>query len=381
MLNKNLDAIVKAYNDGKRGIILEGSSRSGKTWSAIDFLMAISGLLEGDIVVNIVKETFAGFKTTLYNDFDKRLPMLGLESPTANVKNVSSFKIFDVKYNFMGADQPAKYLGAGCDFFYINEALTIQRAIFDQLEQRCERFWIMDYNPAVSDHWIFNLAKRDDVVFVHSTMLDNPFIPYWSKQKILSYEPTQKNISAGTADDFMWTVYGLGLRASPQGVIFKNVTYIDRFPDEYETISYGLDFGFTNSPTAIVKAGKNGQDLYLESLFYTPCDNAHDLSQIIKQLIGNASICADSASPLMISELRKLGITVYPARKPPGSVNFGIDFLKQHKIHIVRNADFRREQENYKWREVNGIALNEPVDAFNHLWDATRYAIVTKFRY
>lgn len=380
-INKNLDAIVKAYTEGKSGIVLEGGSRSGKTWSAMDFLLAVAANMKQPTVINIVKETYAGFKTTLFNDFNVRIPQFGLISPMANVKDVSSFNLFSTKFNLMGADQPSKYHGAGCDFFYINEALTISQQIFDQLEMRCTRFWIMDYNPSVSDHWIFNkLAKRDDVVFVHSTLLDNPFIGKKEKAKIRGYEPTPENIANGTADDYMWEVYGLGKRASPQGLIFKNVEWIDSFPDDCDQTSYGMDFGYTNSPTAVVKCGKVGNTLYLQKLFYTPVDNSGDLSGVLKPIVGDNHIWADSADPGMIAELRRLGVMALAVKKFPGSVKFGIDFLKSHKLVLVRDNDVRREQENYKWREVGGISLNEPVDDFNHFWDACRYACVSSFR-
>jgi phage terminase large subunit len=380
-LNKNLEEILKAYNSGKRGIVLEGSSRSGKTISALDFFFSYAVKIHRPTTVNFIKETYSGFKTTLYNDFNWRLPYFGLRSPTETVREVPSFNIYDTKFNMMGADQPSKYHGAGSDFFYINEALTVPKSIFDQLEMRCNYFWIMDYNPSVSDHWIFNLEKRSDVVFVHSTILDNPHIPYPQKLKILSYEPTPTNIEAGTADDFMWKVYGLGLRASPQGVIFPNVEWIDSFPTDIDQIAYGMDFGHTNSPTTIVKCGKNGKNLYFESLFYTPCDNTDELSQILAGILGDEYVCADSAEPGMISEIRRNGIAIAACKKFPGSIKFGIDFLKSHKIHLVRNVNVRKEQENYHWKTINGIALNDPIDDFNHFWDAARYGSVASFRH
>lgn len=381
--NPNLVTLEKSFREGKRGVVMEGSSRSGKTWSAIDFIIWLCSTFD-NTTINIVKETYNGFKTTLYDDFDRRLgmyPHLGKYNPFQRLKEVQSFKIFGNKINLIGADQPSKFHGAGCDFFYINEAIPVQQAIFDQLEMRCRRFWFIDYNPSVSDHWIFNrLGKRDDVVFFHSTMLNNPYISFWEKKKIQGYEPTPENIEAGTADDYMWNVYGLGLRASPQGLIFPNVTWIDEFPDDVEEVNYGMDFGHTNSPTAIAKVGKNGQNIYLEKLFYFPCDDPKTLSEIIKKLIGDNHIWADSAEPGMIADLRLKGIVCLAVKKFPGSIIYGIDLMKQFKIHIVRDPDFRREQENYKWREVNGIRLNEPVKEFDHIWDSCRYACLSEYR-
>ena len=386
--NINFTELGRAVTEHKRGAILEGGSRSGKTWSSVDFIIILSYYYPGS-VINIVKETYNGFKTTLYDDFRQRLnqwPKLSKYNTFEHVKEISSFKIGTTKINFLGADQPQKFHGAGCDFFYINEALPIQQAIFDQLEMRCRRFWWMDFNPSVTDHWIFNkLSKRDDVTFVHSTMLDNPYIGKWEKKKILSYEPTPENIANGTADDYMWKVYGLGQRSSPQGLVFNNVTWIDEFPTDIERISYGLDFGFTNSPTALVKVGKEGQNLYIQKLIYSPTESAAPLAQAINQLSIDSVIWADSADkyqggPGMISDLRTKGLKVYGVDKFAGSIIYGIDLMKQHKIHIVRDPDLRREFENYKWREVHGITVNEPIDEFNHAIDAARYACLSSFR-
>lgn len=116
----------------------------------------------------------------------------------------------------MGADRPEKFHGASSDYFWINESLDVSQQIFDQLEQRCRKFWWMDYNPKYHEHWVYDrVCKRPDVSLFHSTFLDNPNISPKEKNKILSYDPTNEaNVRSGTADDYMWRVYGLGLRGS-----------------------------------------------------------------------------------------------------------------------------------------------------------------------
>jgi phage terminase large subunit len=183
----------------------------------------------------------------------------------------------------------------------------------------------------------------------------------------------------------MWKVYGLGLRSSPQGLVFPNITWIDEFPENIERISYGLDFGFTNSPTALSKVGKDGQNLYIQKLFYAPTESSIPLAEAINSLKLDQAIWADSADkyqggPGMINDLRMKGIKIWAVNKFAGSIIYGIDLMKQHKIHVVRDADARREFENYKWKEISGIRLNEPIDDFNHLLDSVRYAVLSSFR-
>ena len=370
---------------------MEGSSRSGKTYSSVQFTLSRGLFHQEPVTINIIKETYNSFKTTLYDDFNAVLKQIGHPSPFEVAKDVPSFRFFSAKINFMGADQPSKFHGAGSDYFWINESLDVSKAIFDQLEMRCRVMWYMDYNPKTSDHWVYNsLEKRPDVTFVHSTVLDNPHVSKWEKLKIMGYEPTPENVDNGTADDYMWKVYGLGLRASPQGLVFQNVTWIDQFPEGIERISYGMDFGFTNSPTAIVKVGKDGTNLYIQEMFYSPTDNATILAEAIKTIdIGNYHLWADSADknnsttiadPGMIADLRMKGVRVFAVNKFHGSIKYGIDLMKQHKIHVVRTPNIAREFNNYKWREIGGIRLNEPIDDFNHAIDAARYAVLSDFR-
>jgi PBSX family phage terminase large subunit len=379
--NPNLVHLRKCHREGLSGAILEGSSRSGKSWSAIDFIVFLCVKYD-NITINIIRETYNSFKTTLYDDFNRRFPDFGLQSPASGVKDLATFWLFGNRVNFLGADNPAKFEGAGCDYAWFNEMLDIPQTIFDQQEQRCRRFWFGDYNPKSSDHWVYNkVCGRDDVRLLHTTFADNPHISEKERRKILSYEPNARNIEQGTADDYRWAVYGLGKRSSPEGLIFPYVTYIDTFPDDIDQVTYGMDFGYTASPTAICKVGRNGNNLYLEKKVYYPTDDVDLLKEMILGFLPeNKHIWADSADPAMISDLRLRGLRVFGVKKYDGSVNHGISVLKRFKIHIVRDRDFQREQENYRYRTINGIKLNQPIDDFNHLWDAARYAVQMEFR-
>ena len=371
----NHSHLYQCYKSGSNAL-LEGGSRSRKTFGGIDFLIHYCTMNDRK-VINIIRETYNSFKTTLYLDFSRRLPEFGIESPFGSVKEIPQFHLYGNQINFLGADNPNKFLGAGCDVFWINEALDVNRQIFDQSEQRCREFWWMDYNPKNTDHWVFDLEKRPDVKLKQSTLFDNPFVSAIEKRKIMSYEPTPENIAHGTADDYMWKVYGLGERAALSGLIFPDVTWIDSFPTgDMDWVAYGLDFGHTNSPSALVRCGAFMNNLYLQGLFYAPCDNPRELALILdehKAGVNGSVVWCDAAEPMPYNQLRAMGYDVIPAPKPQGSVLAGIDIMKSKKIHIVNNDDFRKEQLNYKWREINGYKINEPVKAFDHYWDGSRY--------
>ena len=104
---------------------------------------------------------------------------------------------------------------------HLNEPYKFGLEAFDQIDMRTSDFIIIDWNPK-NNHWIDEIARRENAIVIHSTFKDNPFCPPEQKKKILSYEPTEFNIQQNTASDYLWTVYGLGLKAEKPNRIFKN---------------------------------------------------------------------------------------------------------------------------------------------------------------
>lgn len=423
-INPNFRYLLKSYDDqkyegdelvaGKRGVVLEGSSRSGKSYACIDFIILLCARFETNCVINIVKETYNEFKTTLYNDFSKRLTDFGIYNPFEDAKEVASFKIHGSKINFLGADKPSKFHGAQCDYLWLNEPLPISQSIFDQAEMRCKKFWFMDLNPSVTEHWIFNsVISRNDVGFLRTTFNDNPYISVQEKNKILRYEswepgsyevidgkiyyngllvdehnqppPHLDNIDQGTADEFMWKVYGLGLRGSMKGQIFKHITYINEFPDLAYT--YGLDFGFTVDPTVLTKYAREGRNIYLEPLCYAPTETASELDALLTKLGVSkyVPITADSSDKYvsekkgttqMVRQLFEMDWEISKVSKTKG-VMYWILNMKEYKIHVVINNFYKqvvKEQENYRFKEINGIMINQPIDGHDHFFTSGRYA-------
>jgi phage terminase large subunit len=383
-INKNFAFLVQKEKDPKiRGVTLEGSSRSGKTISSVDFTIYIGTRIGHGFTINILKETYNSFKTTLYDDFNRRIKDFNLKSPFDKSKEVTTFDLLGNRINLIGCDKESKFQGASCDYLYMNEMLDIEKNIFDQSEMRCRKFFWGDYNPKVTSHWVYdNVIPRDDVAFLHSTFKDNPFIADTELAKILSYEDTPENRRQGTIDKYKWKVYGLGIRAAMEGLIFPDVTWINKFPDDCEHETYGLDFGYTVDPSALVRAGIKGRDLFLQKKLYQPTPTPDDLAKYLEVTLPDGKHAwADSADPGMILELQSRGFGIYGAHKFRGSIKFGNSLINDFNIHIVRDPDFRKEQENYKYAEINGIKLNEPIDKWNHLWDASRYAALSEFRF
>jgi hypothetical protein len=126
---------LRLQHNVKSGVVLEGSSRAFKTISSLDFILYISSTVETGSVINIMKETYTSFKTTIYNDVDWRFPQFGIKSPFQGKQEVKSFMLFGNKITLLGADSESAQLGVGCDYLYMNEALDISKEVRNQAMQ------------------------------------------------------------------------------------------------------------------------------------------------------------------------------------------------------------------------------------------------------
>jgi PBSX family phage terminase large subunit len=383
-INPNFIHLRKSVKEGRRGIVLEGSSRSGKTWSIIDYLIYYFARIETGLTVNIIKETYNSFKTTLYEDFKRRLPDYGIPNPfTNNIKEITSFDMLGSKINLIGADKPSKYLGAGSDIIWCNEAIHVQKEVFDQSEMRCRKFFILDYNPSFEEHYIYDsIITRPDVAYLRTTYVDNPFISKQEKSKILSYNPDDPiNIENGTADDYMWQVYGLGLRASPKGLIFNHWKEYEELPDnlDYYRI-FVVDWGGTD-PTTLTELNicRSTKSVYLYEHVYQPeILNSAFIDKILEVNPDNDEVICDSSRRDKIYELQMADINAMGSKKGAGSILDGIDIMKSYNIFVhVSSTNAKKEFNSYKWatEKASGKPLNKPEDKNNHVIDPARYGM------
>ena len=383
--SKNLSFLLSEFDlnaKEKQGFILEGGSGSGKTYDIINFLIYYCNHNRGkgkDIL--IFRQTLADLKKTAYKDFIKVLTMYGLYRPANHtMSQPMNYRLYGNVIFFSGLDTMWAH-GERHDIIWGNEAMEIDREAFKQLNQRCSEAFILDFNPSSTDHWIFNeIEKRDDVKRCTSTQLDNPFLPKGQRDEILAYQPTPKNIEQGTADDYLWNVYGLGLRSAPEGLIFQHVEWIDSFPTNIEKVFYGLDFGYTNSPSALVRVGVAGRDMYVECLFYSPTESPTELIDPIREHCGKSAVWADPSGRGMIAILRREGLNVLATNTFPGSIKTGLAIMKSYRQHWVRSAALVKEQTNYKYRTINGIKTDDPIDEHNHAIDAARMPVISNLR-
>ena len=374
---------------------------SAKTWDIAQFLILYCQNNEGfNKSLLIFRKTYADCKDTVLFDFVKILKKYGLYDIKNHTRSdPQAYNLFGNIIKFRGLDNMGSH-GKRNDVIWGNEGIELESEPFKQLNMRCNELVILDYNPSVTQHWIYDdIIPRPDCNFIATTQLHNPFLPDGQRSEILAYEPTHPedrelptkkrrqhptNVENGTADARLWAIYGLGLRTAREGVAFPDITWVDEFPRDIEKIGHGQDFGYTNDPSALVKSGVIGNSLYLELLIYEPTKNATILSPIISDCTDKKDIIwCDSADPVMISDLTRMGHKTYGFTKFKGSIKYGVGLINSYKVHIVENHlshHFRKEQENYGYKVVKGEELDELEDKWNHAWDAARYTTIANHR-
>lgn len=380
VFQKNWDAL----NSGNyKYIINSGSSRSSKTFSILQIFWLLAWTKERTKLA-VFRNTKKDCKDTILQDMLKYYPSLdGYDAVKFNkTESVFSFPNGST-ISIEGTDDELKVHGYHSDYLWFNEFYKMPKETFDQLDMRCSCNVFMDYNP-VGKLWSDDLCKQDNAIVIHSTFRDNPFCPIEQKKKILSYEPTEYNIQQGTASDYMWNVYGLGLKAEKPNRIFKGwkTIYDKEFDDLPYPSYYATDFGLS-APTANIEFKFDGdRSFFFHERLYKPLNqiegNLSDEFDKLKTVKNKENIC-DSGNELNKQEgqkLRNSGYNVIFAKKGAGSINMGIETLQKCKVYYTKSSiNLQNEYENYSWRVYQGIQLDEPAQGDDHLMDCCRMGV------
>lgn len=267
-----------------------------------------------------------------------------------------------------GLEDESKARGPGRDILFVNEANLIAKTLFDQLAMRTTGKIFLDWNPADFNSWVYELADDPKNKNIHSTYKDNI---HNLTQSQVDYIEAYKNLP----DDFLWKVYGLGLRGAAKELIYTAWKYYRDDPPSGD-VFYGLDFGYTN-PAAMVKVTHYDGANYVEEVLYESGLTNPPLIERIKNMdIGRKTIYADCAEPKTIEEIYKARINIKPSDK---DVWAGIVGVKSYPLFIKKGSDnLVKELQGYKWKkDKNDNILEEPIKSDDHLVDSMRYAIFT----
>ena len=344
-----------------------GGTRSGKTYAILQWLIVRA--LQERLDITVVRRTVPSLKRSVIKDFKDILTNLGVwETERYNISD----RIFSFgngsTLSFINTDDPEKLRGVKSDVLFIDEASEIDEESYFQLSIRCTGNIVLAYNPTVSPyHW---LREQEDVERFVTTYKDNPYLPPEMVKAIEDLE--HKNPK-------YWAIYGKGEFAPNDRAIFT-FQIVDENPIE-ELIAFGLDFGFSNDPTAMCAVHKKGDMLYVRELLYEKGMVTKDIIDKLDKLnVGNTEIWADSAEPRLIEELYRAGFNIKPVKKGPDSIRFGIGVLQNYGICVPRSSqNLINELYSYQWSvDKYGIALDKPEGGLDHLIDAMRYVAMSR---
>ena len=366
------------YTSTKAFCVNQGGTSSGKTYSLLQVLI-VKCLVEGNVVVTVVGQDVPNLKSGAIRDFETILnttPLFGQYVESVN-RTDKAFKFVNgsiIEFKSYENEQDAK--SGKRTYLFINEADGIPYSVFEQLQIRTEKQVFIDYNPTFS-FWVHDkLIGRDDVDLFISTYKHNKFIKESIVKKIEALKYTNPN---------KWRVYGLGLTGVLENSVFPSslVEWVSRLPTEnIRRDCIGVDFGYSQDPTTIVKIVLSQGVLYAELLLYSTGLTNPDISKEFERLgikkgrrTGDLIMC-DSAEPKSIRELKVLDWNVRGCKKGSDSIRHGINALHSYgKLKLVHSERWKFEQRCYIWQidKRDGKTTNKPISKHNHIFDALRY--------
>ena len=364
---KTTDVFLSNRNADTDIIINQGGTSSGKTYSILQnlFLHAI----ENDrCIITVAGQDIPNLKVGPIRDAHNI------------VDNTEGLNNYILEYNksdrvftfvngsiieFKSYDDAQDAKQGKRDYLFLNEANGVDKIIWDELYIRTKKKSYIDYNPN-NEFWVHTeLIGQPNVTLIISDHRHNTFLDQKIHDKIEAIN-----------DPELYKVYARGLTGKLEGVIFRDYNVVSGVPTDAKLIGYGLDFGFSNDPTALVALYSQSGELIIDELIYDRGLLNIRISDLMRELGVNGRIVADSAEPKSIAELSAYGWQIEGAKKGPDSIRQSINTLKRYKINVTqRSSNLKKELNGYKWKQnKDGKLDNEPVDFLNHAIDALRYA-------
>jgi phage terminase large subunit len=349
--------------------IVQGGTSASKTYSILAVLID-KALRKDGLEISIVAESIPHLRRGALKDFIKILKWTNRFNDQQLNKSLLTYQFKNGSVvEFFSADDASKLRGARRDILYINECNNVTFESYNELAIRTKREVFLDFNPA-NEFWVHKELKDEpDTDFIILTYKDNEALD----ESIVSQ--IEKNRDKAATSSYWanwWRVYGLGEVGSLEGVVFNNWKEIDTIPKEAKLIGIGLDFGYTNDPTAAIEIyNYNGTRIINELVYRTGMVN----SDIAKILPSGVIIYADSSEPKSIEEIRRQGKTIKGVTKGADSINYGIDVMQRQDYLVTKQStNLIKELRSYCWdTDKQGQRMRKPIDHYNHAIDALRY--------
>ena len=361
-------AVHKILGLKKRLRIIQGGSSAGKT-IAILLILIDKAQSSKNKTISIISETLPHLKRGAIRDFLSIMENHGYYKDERWNKSEMTYEFeTGTRIEFFSADQPSKVRGPRRDIMFLNECNNIPFETYTQLAIRTNETIFLDYNP-VSSFWVHEeVIPNHDHDFLILTYKDNEGLP----KAIVDEIESRRN------NRYFWQVYGEGQIGEMEGKIYKDWRVIDEVPHEARLERYGLDFGYTNDPTAITALYYYNGGYILDEICYQKGLSNKQIADILKNL-PKARVIADSAEPKSIDEIKAFGINIIATEKGKDSVRHGIQVVQDNQMSITKQSiNGIKEYRNYLWKvDKDGRIMKEPDGGFDHFLDATRYAMTS----
>ena len=372
-----------------RYFVITGGRGSGKSYSLNSFLLLLT--YEQGHVILFTRYTLTSAHVSIIPEFLEKIETSNLQQDfyitkdeIVNLKTGSKILFKGIKTSSGTQTANLKSL-AGVTTWVLDEAEELNNEdTFDKIDfsiraKGIQNRVILVLNPATKEHFIYkrffeekgieagaNQIKQD-TTYIHTTYLDN------YKNLNESFINQIKLMKDNNPNKYNHVILG-GWLDKAEGVVFDNWEFGDFNPDNLQT-SFGQDFGFTVDPTTLVEVAinKNKKIIYVKEYLYKNRLTTSEIAEINKTHAQRKVIIADSAEPRLIDELKKLGCNVIGTIKGAGSINVGVELMKDYKIIVENNSsNIAKELNNYVYLD-KGSKLY--LDDYNHIIDAIRYNV------
>ena len=370
-----------------RYFLVTGGRGSGKSFSINTMLSLL--MLEDNRTILFLRKTLTSAHLSIIPEFKEKLDILGLSNLFDITKTEITNKINGSAIYFRGIQTSSNDNTANLKSINNVSILVIDEAeeltdemIFDRIDLSVRQKGVSNkviiiLNPATKEHWIYKRffeevgvnggfnGRKNNVEYIHTTYLDNKenlddsFLDQIDRVKERSPEKYHHQILGGWLN-------------KAEGVIYDNWEVGDYVDTGYTL--FGADFGFSIDPSTLVEISvdKKKKIIYLREHLYKPKLTTSDLYDIMSDVCRNKAIIADSAEPRLIEELRRMGLNIKGAVKGPGSITAGIALMLDYDLIVDHNSiNLIKELNNYRWNDKKS---STPMDSFNHILDAARYA-------
>lgn len=364
---KNTTATKKVFSLKKRIRAVCGGTSASKTISILIWLIDYAQSHKSKNIW-VVSESMPHLKGGAIEDFKNIMQGQGYwtESRWHGTDYVYTFETSST-IKFTSVDTYGKAHGPRRDVLFLNECNNLAYNIVDQLITRTREVVWIDWNPT-SEFWFYEkmLGKRDDIDFITLTYKDNEALDQNTIQEIESHKDNKN----------WWRVYGEGKIGEVEGRIYTGWQIIKDIPFEARLEGYGLDYGYSIDPTAIVAVYYYNGGYILDEVLYRKGMSNKQIADVLNSL-PYGLVVADSAEPKSNDEIKSYGVNLVPVVKGKDSIKQGIQYVQDQKISVTeRSINLIKEYRNYLWKtDKNGQIINEPEGGLDHALDAVRYRL------